>query len=155
MPDILTKLDFLANLPLYTYEKPFLCLLPPDQGIDPDEVRLDNLEFEDREGILVKDMRNLPGLTLNTCGFQYIHHRSNFLRFTTPDDVKAYKVDTENMLRELCGAVHVLCYDLRLRRNQEFRRKKFDVHDPLLVEGPAKGAHNGSSLSTTNNPADL
>jgi len=46
------------------------------------------------------------------------------------------------LLRDRFAAVRVLTYELRLRKNQEFRRKQFDLNEKLLLEGPAKGAHN-------------
>ena len=32
---------------------------------------------------------------------------------------------------------------MQLRENTQFERDMIDLNDPLLVEGPAKGAHNG------------
>lgn len=32
---------------------------------------------------------------------------------------------------------------MQLRENTRFERDTIDLNDPFLVEGPAKGAHNG------------
>jgi hypothetical protein len=143
MPDITADIEFLADLPLYQLEKPYLALLPPSADRDPDKERLNNLEFEVQRGIAITDVRNRKDFTIEECGFEALHHESQYLAFCDVVDVNAYKMETEILLRDNFGAVHVLCYDLRLRKNDPIQRKQFDVNDPLLVEGPAKGAHNG------------
>jgi hypothetical protein len=145
MPANLAEIEFLADLPTYNVEKPYLCLLPPDQEIDPDEVRLDNLEFEKHSNINVEDIREHPELRLEDCGFEYVQHKSAISEFSSPADVDAYKRETESLLRDRFAAVKVLTYELRLRKNKEFRRKQFDLNEKLLLEGPAKGAHNGKT----------
>jgi hypothetical protein len=144
MPANLAEIEFLADLPLYQTEKPYLCLLSPEQQIDPDQVRLDNLEFEKHSNIRIEDVREHPELRLDDCGFEYIQHKTAISEFTNPADVDAYKRETEGLLRDRFAAVKVLTYELRLRKNQEFRRKQFDLNEKLLLEGPAKGAHNGT-----------
>ena len=147
MPSTVAEIEFLANLPLYQTEKPYLCLLSPDLKIDPDEVRVDNLEFERHNGIPVEDMREHPELHLDACGFRYIQHQSELTEFTKPSHVDAYKRETERWLEKHFSAAKVVTYELRLRKNEEFRRKQFDLNEKLLLEGPAKGAHNGKSSS--------
>ncbi|KAK3367392.1 hypothetical protein B0T24DRAFT_710323 [Lasiosphaeria ovina] len=39
------------------------------------------------------------------------------------------------------GAAKVVCYDLRLRESKSYRRESLASTDPLLLEGPALGAH--------------
>ena len=148
MPSNVAEIEFLADLPLYHTEKPYLCLLSPERNIDPDEVRLDNLEFEKHNNILVEDMREHPELQIDNCGFEYFQHPSSITEFRDPCDVDAYKKETEQILQKRFGASKVLTYELRLRRNQDFRRKVFDLNDKLLQEGPARGAHNGMRHTT-------
>ena len=145
MPANLAEIEFLADLPLYQREKPYLCLLSPEQKIDPDQVRLDNLEFEKHSNIKIEDIREHPELRLEDCGFEYLQHRSAISEFAVPADVDAYKRETEGLLKDRFEAVRVLTYELRLRKNQEFRRKQFDLNEKLLLEGPAKGAHIGKT----------
>jgi hypothetical protein len=147
MPANLAEIEFLADLPIYQNEKPYLCLLSPDQKIDPDKVRLDNLEFEKHSNINVEDIREHPELRIEDCGFEYVQHETAIPEFTSPADVDAYKRETEALLRDRFAAVKVQTYELRLRKNQEFRRKQFDLNEKLLLEGPAKGAHNGERLT--------
>lgn len=155
MPANLVEIEFLADLPIYNIEKPYLCLLPPDQKIDPDQVRLDNLEFEKHSNIHVEDMREHPELCLEDCGFEYIQHKTAISKFICSADVDAYKRETERLLKDRFAAVKVLTYELRLRKNQEFRRKQFDLNEKLLLEGPAKGAHNGKRICETSVEARL
>jgi hypothetical protein len=145
MPDITADFEFLADLLLYQHEKPYLALLPPSVDRDPEKERFDNLEFEVHQGIPVTDIRRQEGFTIEECGFEVLHHESQHLTFNGVGDVDAYKRETEMLLGERFGAVHVLCYHVRLRRNDPIKRREFDVKDPLLVEGPAKGVHNGES----------
>jgi hypothetical protein len=144
MPANLAEIEFLADLPLYQIEKPYLCLLSPEQKIDPDRVRLDNLEFEKHSNIKIEDIREHPQLRLDDCGFEYVQHKTAVSEFTNPADVYTYKRETEGLLTDRFAAVRVLTYELRLRKNQEFRRKQFDLNEELLLEGPARGAHNGT-----------
>lgn len=70
MSSILGRICFLADLPLYNTEKPFLALLAPDVNarLAPDIPR-HNLEWE--EHILkVRDIRNCTGYQLETSGFE-------------------------------------------------------------------------------------
>ena len=151
MPANLAEIEFLADLPLYQTEKPYLCLLSPEQKIDPDQVRLDNLEFEKHSNIKVEDIREHPELQLDDCGFEYFQHKTAISEFTNPADVDAYKRETEDLLRDRFAAAKVLTYELRLRKNQEFRRKQFDLNEKLLMEGPAKGAHIGKRSAAPGN----
>jgi hypothetical protein len=143
MPEITADLEFLADLPLYHQEKPYLALLPPSLDRNLDEERLDNLEFEVHQGIPVTDVRGRTGFTIEECGFEVLHHASQYLVFDGVENVESYKRETEALLGKRFGAVHVTCYHLRLRKNDPIRRKEFDINDPLLIEGPAKGVHNG------------
>ena len=146
MPDVEATLEFLSKLPMYETKKPYLYLPLKGQGLDPDETRLDNLEFETHEHIAVKDMRLDTSLSVDDCGFEFYHHETAFKTFGNPVDIDGYKEETERLLQERFAAVRVLTYEARLRRNESFGRREIDVYDKLLVEGPAKGAHVGKYL---------
>jgi hypothetical protein len=143
MPDVKADLEYLADIPLYATEKPYLCLLSPSDGFDPETDRADNLEYEIHHGITITDMRDRADITIASHGFQILNHTSEFPDLESVRDVDSYKRETEQLLQESLGAAYVCCYDLRKRRNQVFDRTQFDVYDPLMEEGPAKGAHNG------------
>src|SRR5438034_10716671 len=103
MPDITADIDFLADLPLYQREKPYLALLPPSPDRDPDKKRLDNLEFEIRKGITIMDIRNTEGFTIGECGFQVLTHESRHLAFSNVAYVDSYKRETEQLLQTTFG----------------------------------------------------
>ena len=143
MPDVEASLDFLARLQLYETEKPYVFLPLKSLGLDPDETRLDNLEFESHEHIPIRDMRDVPDLSIDTNGFEYYAHETNFRKFDTTADIDAYRSETEKLLQKRFSAEYVLTFEVRLRRNEDFGRREFDMEDMLMVEGPAKGAHVG------------
>jgi hypothetical protein len=81
-------------------------------------------------------------------GFQVLDHASKIHNFVDPEDVQKYKRETEQLLKDSLGAVHVRCYDLALRKNIIFNRTEFDLNDPLHTEGTVRGAHNGIYSTT-------
>jgi len=144
MPSIQASIEYLQKLDLYKNEKPYWCFLPPHEGFDPDKKRVDNLEWEDHSNIIIEDIReSRDQFRIDDCGFEVLDHRSNFSRFEEASDVEEYKRETEGLLKESMHAVYVRCYDSRLRKNIPFQRDQLDLNDPLLTEGPARGAHNG------------
>jgi len=142
MPDVRSTLEFLARLPLYETEKPYLYLPGKDEGLDPNVTKLDNLEFEHHSDILIRDMRQHPELKFDDCGFELHEHPSRYQQFDKASDIESYRAETEKLLKTRFNAEKVMLYDIRLRKNNSFDRTEFDVYDPLVVEGPAKGAHN-------------
>ena len=144
MPDVQATIEYLQDLPLYEDEKPYWCFLPPHEGFDPDKQRVDNLEWEDHEDILIRDMRETKDqFRIDDCGFEVLDHKSKFAKFENASDTAAYKLETEKLLKQKMNAIYVKCYDHRLRKNVLFQRKLLDLNDPLLSEGPARGVHNG------------
>lgn len=143
-----TKLNcsrYLQDLPLYKTEKPYWCLLPPHEGFDPDTTRVDNLEFETRSEIPIKDIRPFVSkVRLDDYGFQVLSHTTDFTSFATKASIDGYKRETEHLLQETFQACCVKTYDLILRKNVVFVREELDLLDPFHTEGPARGAHNGS-----------
>ncbi|RMZ83334.1 hypothetical protein DV737_g1739, partial [Chaetothyriales sp. CBS 132003] len=143
MSEVKASIEFLAKLPLYETQKPYLLLPSEHQGLDPDEIRLNNLEFERHDDVTIKDMRHIKELSIECCGFEFYPHSSTISSFHDADDIEKYRAETQHLLSSRFGADKVMTYEIRLRKNQDFGRKKFDVYDKLLEEGPAKGAHNG------------
>lgn len=144
MPAVQASLEYLQKLPLYDKEKPYWCFLTPREGFDPDKQRVDNLEFEAHEDITIQDVRESgTRVSLDECGFQLILHNTKNLHFENAEAVAKYRSETEDLLRNTFGAVYVACYDTRLRKNVQFKHSQIDLNDPLRVEGPARGAHNG------------
>jgi hypothetical protein len=144
MPAVNASIEYLQKLALYEEEKPYWCFLAPQEGFDPDTQRVDNLEFEDHSDIQIADIRELnTAPTIDDCGFEVLSHQSRFSGFHSADDVFQYVSETEGLLKDRMNAVYVKCYDSRLRKNVAFQRTQLDLNDPLLTEGPARGAHNG------------
>jgi hypothetical protein len=146
MPAVQSSLEYLQKLELYEREKPYWCFQQPHEGFDPDKQRLDNLEFEQRPGISIQDIRESEtDPRIDVCGFQVLSHQSRFAHFEKPSDFTEYKAETEWLLRRDMNAVYVNTYDWRLRKNIPFHRREMDLNDPLVAEGPARGVHNGQS----------
>lgn len=142
MPDITASIEYLQKLHLYETEKPYYALLAPKDGFDPDAQRLDNLEYETHSDLLIKDMRDIQP-TLASHGFQVLKHKSKALSLSTREEVGDYRHETEEMLRNQFDAVFVRTFEVRQRENIRHDRSQMDYNDPLVKEGPARGAHNG------------
>ncbi|PVH73595.1 hypothetical protein DL98DRAFT_431000 [Cadophora sp. DSE1049] len=135
MPSVYASLEYLQKLGLYDHEKPYWLYLAPRQDFDPNTEPINNLEFESHEGILIQDLRELHAKAdINECGFQVISHQSKVLQFSCIADIQDYRSETEQLLREALGAVHVKCYDTVLRKNVTFERNQLDLADPLRTE---------------------
>ena len=146
MPAVQSSLEYLQKLELYDEEKPYWCFQQPHDGFDPNEQRLDNLEFEQYPGITIRDIRECKtDAHIDDCGFQVLSHESRITRFEKASDFKEYKAETEWLLKRDMNAVYVNTYDWRLRKNIPFHRQVMDLNDPLVAEGPARGVHNGKS----------
>ena len=114
MPAVRASLEFLADIPLYEYEKPYLVLLPAHDGSLAD-TRMDNLEWETHGNMLLRDIReHWNSLTIERCGFQAIVHQSAFLHFDSISNLDAYRKETESLLRKRFRSSHVVCYDLKV-----------------------------------------
>ena len=118
MPDITTRIDFLKDLPLYKEEKPFMVMLPANKGLDPNQFRTENLEFERREDITVYDIRGQGAeYSLESSGFQLAEHKSKNLDLLSREDVEVYRAETEEFLQNTLGAEKVVCWDVRVGRH--------------------------------------
>ena len=147
MPAVKSTLEYLQKLELYEEEKPYWEFQQPHKDFDPNEQRLNNLEFEERSEILILDIRESKlDADLDECGFQVLSHSSRFTHFETISDIEEYKRETEWLLKRDMNAVYVKTYDLRLRKNVPFQRQVMDLNNPLDAEGPARGVHNGKPL---------
>ncbi|KAH8601748.1 hypothetical protein B0O99DRAFT_607358 [Bisporella sp. PMI_857] len=146
MPSITAEVSFLADIPLYEEEKPYLVLLSPENELDSSIPR-SNLQYENHD-VSIEDIRqNLGQYNIANCGFQVLQHQSkvsfsNALEENSLSTVDAYKRETEQLLAASLDATHVVCYDFKLRENRHIERTIIDLESPLLIEGPAIGAHN-------------
>lgn len=146
MPDVNAIVEYLQDLPLYKHEKPYWCFLPPQEDFNPDEDRVDNLEFEDRT-VTITDLRDFQSAPqLDQHGFEVLAHTTRLANFDSVELIKAYRAETEVILKDILGATFVKCYDSRLRKNITFERNQYDLNDLLHMEGPARGAHNDITI---------
>ena len=146
MPPVHAALQYLQKLNLYNHEKPYQLYVTPRQDFDPNTQPVNNLEFETREGILIQDLRQMhTKADINMCEFQVTPHESAVREFSCTADIQAYRDETELLLQRTLEAVHVKYYDTVLRKNVTFERDQIDSADPLRIEGPARGLHNGIS----------
>ena len=113
MPSVHARLDFLADIPLYQHEKPYVVLLPAHEKSDPDQ-RLNNLEWEVHD-VLATDIRGLwDAIDIDRCGFQAIRHKTASLGFDSDPDLWAYRKETESLLKERYPSSYIVCYDLKV-----------------------------------------
>jgi len=103
------EMDFLADLPLYKTQKPYLILPKVEDGWAVDDPRLTNLKWISYR-VPIHDMRG-GDFNLDTAGFQQVDHESANLVFDTIASKEAYMLETEAMLRDLLKAEFVKCYD--------------------------------------------
>jgi hypothetical protein len=116
---------FLADIPLYGKEKPYELWLDDI----PEGVPRTNVMYDHIKGITVKDMRAYDELSLDTTGFLFLHHESQYLpSFDTPDvpgpmhlsslrDEKvldAFLEETANLVKDFLNANEVLVQDWRV-----------------------------------------
>lgn len=113
------RISFLADLPLYQTEKPYLALLSPKANslIDP-AIPRHNLEWEDHI-LKVKDIRNSTEYHLGTTGFEVHRHHSKVKEVTqdskcTHSNVAAYQRETETFLKGYLDALWINCYGFRV-----------------------------------------
>ena len=111
------SMSAIEDLPLYDIEKPFELWYPAE----PQFPRT-NCKFVDHTNVPVKDARtSLDGLTLDTAGFQFVHHKSQSLPKAGHGGIhggdaglEAYLNETITLVRDHLEAETVLCYDWRV-----------------------------------------
>ncbi|KAI0115619.1 hypothetical protein GGR51DRAFT_503581 [Nemania sp. FL0031] len=147
--DIQTKIDFIADLPLYAVEKPFFLHASAYVNLDLDKIQTSNVQWDPRE-VTVYSMRDKANLSLESNGFCYVKHESIYAQKLGlgADMVKNYRTETEEFLKGLYKAEFVHGYDYKMRKNAPMTLQKYDPQDPLLVEAAAVGAHVDISLDT-------
>lgn len=106
---VVANLPFIADLPLYSAEKPYT-VIPLAGSSTPSA---GNVEITQRQ-VQVGDLRHL-GFTLGKNGVQVVNHESKYLDAWDHAAVKAYKKETEAVLREVIpDAEYVLTWDFRV-----------------------------------------
>ncbi|KAI1130214.1 hypothetical protein F5Y10DRAFT_276210 [Nemania abortiva] len=145
MPDVTSKLDFLADLDLYKTERPFV--FTPGQEfeekLDTGEENLNTVQLEWAD-VLLKDIRGKEKYSLGDNGFEVAKNETrnlslDFLENSARED---YARETEEFWTSYLNAEYTLCYNVKLRRNGYW-----DPSEPVdlvrrgWLEPPAKGIH--------------
>ena len=113
MPGIQGAIDFLADIELYKFEKPFAALVSPGTQVTDDQ--LNNLQWETHNDIVIDDIRGREDqFTLENCGFQLLKSPARNLSFAVVEDIENYKRETEVVLGNLLGASSVYCWEARV-----------------------------------------
>jgi hypothetical protein len=116
MPDLISTIQHLADLPLYKIEKPYSAALPTGT-IDP-SIKTHNLVFKDYEGIRIIDIRdNESKIGLVKSGFEIIPH-GVYEPLETKEDLLRYQRDTATFLKEHFDAMKVICYESKVMAKQ-------------------------------------
>lgn len=111
MPDLISSMEFLSDIPLYDVEKPYYVMPSADADFDP-EFATTNLEFTRHQDILFRDVRGHEAeFSIEKNGFQILKHESKNTILETVDQLNAYKFEIEQMLKELFKGVHAVCYE--------------------------------------------
>ncbi|KAH8160116.1 hypothetical protein CIB48_g8125 [Xylaria polymorpha] len=164
MPDIVTGVGYLSDLPLYKTEKPYYVFWEVgDNGEKP--LPATNIATETYEGITVADIRGRESsFRLETHGFEILQHSTKIpLPLDSAGAVEAYKAETEQVLKEKFDAEVVHCFETRVTLNdQETHDSRVrDFRDPLLAEPPAVATHVDATVNSGRNmirnhlPAEL
>lgn len=113
--DIYTKIDFIANSPLYEEEKPYF--LHPSASVDLDKAEIKNTNVEwNTKPMVVHSMRDRGDISLEKNGFCYVEHETKHIFGTTAaqEAIAGYRAETEDMLRSMFDAEFVHCYDFKV-----------------------------------------
>ncbi|RSL87981.1 hypothetical protein CEP52_015360 [Fusarium oligoseptatum] len=150
MEPIDTHLEYIVDSPKFKTERPFAVHVGDHQldKYQPEDPQLNTIDLKE-EPTKIYDLRSLNDVSLERYGFEtYSREFTPFsLDHATEDQVEIYQTETEEFLKEVLSAEKVVCYDYRLRRNGPsfVPGEKLNMNDPLLLDLPPRGAHNGIS----------
>ena len=108
-----TSIEYLAKIPLYDDEKPFLALTRLEDGHDPDKERLSNLIYE-THAVKITDIRSCKEFHIDEAGFQVLKHASSVRCLKDIPGMQRYKTETEQLLEDFFKAIRVVCWDFRV-----------------------------------------
>ena len=108
-----TSIEYLAKIPLYDYEKPFLALTRLEDGHDPDKERLSNLAYETHT-VRITDIRSCHHFQIDEAGFEVLKHPKSIENLNDIQGMHNYKLETEQLLTSFFKAVKVICWDFRV-----------------------------------------
>ncbi|KAF2759931.1 hypothetical protein EJ05DRAFT_509607 [Pseudovirgaria hyperparasitica] len=140
MPDIVTSIEFIADLPLYKNEKPYQVLVSAAEY--DSSVTTNNLKFEKRDSVLIRDVREQKEpFDLNEVGFTILNHQTSVSEIKTNEEVAEYRSETQTYLKKLLDVECVYTFDVKLRDNGADLGRVINLRDDTVPDRPAKGAH--------------
>lgn len=109
MPDMITSIDHLADLPLYQTEKPYVVVALSTQRDTP----TNNLVFEKHDGVTITDIRGRDKeFTLETAGFEIMRHKTTVEHFDTIEGCKQYQKEMADHLKTYFEAEYVFSWQI-------------------------------------------
>jgi hypothetical protein len=114
MPDLVSSIEQLADLPLYKIEKPYAVLVTATE--DKEEYETNNITMTRYNDINFIDVRDRSDeFNLDTAGFEVGRHVCKRLSLPNATALREYEQETAiDYLKEKFGAVHVECYESRV-----------------------------------------
>ncbi|KAK7420404.1 hypothetical protein QQX98_002827 [Neonectria punicea] len=120
---MISGMKFLADLPVYDTEKPYVLIGFPDA---PKEAQ-SNCIFDTAVDIELNDVRDWAcgNSTLDEYGFEYLSHKSNVSldsnaylgESSSPDVVNDYLSETLGLVKQRFPLSQVIIFDWRIRRS--------------------------------------
>jgi hypothetical protein len=120
---MMASLSFIADLPLYRSLKPFEIIGLSKEEV-PDEHKT-NIVYETHDTVSISDARTTDeALSLETCGFSWVQHRSFYVPDITPfvllDEshivMQKFLQETIEVAQKILSASHVFIYDWRVSK---------------------------------------
>ena len=115
MPDVSSKLCFVADSPHYKGGKPLV--LTPGEHYDflDAAAKSRRIVFEE-ERVTLHDIRNLGNVSLKTHGFEVLNHSSTCTPVIDDESASEYQREIEEILKIRFRAEKVVCFDIRVCR---------------------------------------
>jgi hypothetical protein len=115
MQDLVTDVDFIADLPLYKKEKPYYVFWAVGDTL-PKSIPTTNLQLETHAGINISDIHGeQEQFTIEKQGFEILPHVSQLdLPIDSIEKMKQYKRETEWILGKRFNTIAAFCYEARV-----------------------------------------
>lgn len=128
MGSVTTTLEFLDRLPIYRSEAPYQIIPSPDRPV-VDTSKLSNIKLRSGE-VKILDLREQEGpFSIETTGFEIVHHHCENLQFSNHDALTNYARDTEELLHERLSPVFVKCWDQKVNPSRPAYSYKLFTYD--------------------------
>lgn len=114
MGDVSTTLEFLADLPLYSKEKPFHVIPPASTAATYTMKQLGNIVLDNGK-VTVHDIREQEEeFKLERNGFEIVDNCARNLSFNSTECLRRYGAEIDEFLRKETGADYVSCFSVKV-----------------------------------------